>query len=223
MLDLTRSVHGMKREQTIVPERPGSRGYASQRHRESHRPHRHSRETRVLPATRGFPPPRGHDGARRAVTRHQLRAPVCVTPVSRSRRCRMPACRALSWSGTPLHAAPILRPTTPARPALVASTRRSVSARLSNQPVPDHKFFTHFLHLMLQSCKRAGSNSFMSVPFICNPALLRNRRVAAGLSVAALARIAKVDGTTISRIEEGQDPRLSTWNRINAALPQALD
>lgn len=54
---------------------------------------------------------------------------------------------------------------------------------------------------------------------IFDSAQLRKRRIAAGLEIPVLATLAGVDPTTIMRIERGQDPRLSTWEKINAALP----
>ena len=48
--------------------------------------------------------------------------------------------------------------------------------------------------------------------------LLRKRRLAAGLNIGDLAARSGVDPTTIFRIEHGQDPRLSTWGKISAAL-----
>ena len=47
---------------------------------------------------------------------------------------------------------------------------------------------------------------------------LRKNRKAAGMSPADLSRASGVDATTIIRIEAGQDPRLSTWRKLLAAL-----
>ena len=223
MLDFTRSAWGMKREQITYLAGQGSPLSATQLRCVSPLPRPRKRVMRDLWDRMESPRPPGRAVARRAAKRHLLSEPVCSGRAYPSRLGRSSACRALSWLARPLRGEPILRPTTPSRPAHAASTRRFPSVLLSRPPVPVHKFFSYFQHLMLQSCKRAGSSSSVKVPFICDPARLRNRRMTAGMTVADLARLSQVDGTTISRIETGQDPRLSTWNRINAALPQVLE
>lgn len=222
MLDLTRFNCGMNREHSIRSGCPELPGCAAPRLRGS--PRQRPRN-RVLPVLRGkpeFPPRLGQNAGRQGVMRRPLRGPAYRARGCRSRPCMMTACCGLLLSATRLRGAPIPLPTNRARRGLAASMRQCFSARLSSPPVPKRNFFTQFLHFVLPSCKCAGSNSSMEVPFICDSALLRNRRIGARMSVSQLARAAGVDGTTISRIEEGQDPRLSTWNKINAALPQSL-
>lgn len=63
-----------------------------------------------------------------------------------------------------------------------------------------------------------------SVPFVGDPELgqrIRTRRMALGMSVTALAKLAGVDRSRVSAAESGASVRSSTLGAIEAALSQA--
>lgn len=80
-------------------------------------------------------------------------------------------------------------------------------------------FPRHVLFVHLQYCKFAVTpNPMKPGSTMLESTLLNKHRTDAGLTIPELAVMANVDATTILRIEQGKDPRLSTWRKIVTAL-----